>query len=77
MDFWPKSMNFATFVDFQGKIDVSSMDLHSGLRTNQQFSSFKVKTHTKSTESVNFQPKSMEFVVFVDFAIIRFRSSIK
>ena len=31
------------FADFQGKIDVSPLDSLSGLRTNEQFSSFKLK----------------------------------
>ena len=38
------------FADLQGKIDVSPLDPLPGLRTNEQFSSFKLKNHTKSTD---------------------------
>ena len=49
-----KSVDFVVFEDFQGKFDVSPLDPLSGLRTNQQFSSFKLKNHTKSAKSMDF-----------------------
>ena len=45
------------------KLMFSSLDPLSGLRTNQIFSSFKLKNHTKSAKSMDFGQKS---VVFAD-----------
>ena len=63
MDFWSKSADFAVFPDFQKKIDVSPLDPLSGLRTNQQFSSFKLKNNHKNHKICRFWTNSTDLQI--------------
>ena len=49
------------------KKDVYSLDPFSELRTNQQFSSFKLKNHTETAKSTVFGQRSMVFIKTINF----------